>query len=120
MDEITPTVLLKAWFLQFFSQVNCSLCFIRINCKHNHSYNFAGLSIWPFLFRTTSLNLVSDLLGIYPRALWSQRLLKEHVALDRSGWSLKTVCFKMHMGRKMLNNNIQWLERCFKSTCRIH
>ena len=28
--------------------------------------------------------------------------LKEHVALDRSSWSLKSVCYNMHMGRKML------------------
>ena len=31
-----------------------------------------------------------------------ERTLKEHVALDRSSWSLKSVCYKMHMGRKML------------------
>ena len=28
-------------------------------------------------------------------------MLKEHVALDRSSWSLKNVCYKMHMVRKM-------------------
>ena len=30
------------------------------------------------------------------------RVLKEHVVLDRSSWSLKSVCYNMHMGRKML------------------
>ena len=39
--------------------------------------------------------------GSMDRVLASSSL-KEHVALDRSSWSLKSVCYKMHMVRKML------------------